>query len=282
MKTLLELVALSADYLKQKEISHPRRQAEELIADALKIKRVQLYMEFDRPLNDEELERCRKYLQRRAKGEPLPYIHGQADFYHCQFNLNRNVLIPRQETEILTDKIARCLEQQNLEGKVLWDICCGSGCIGISLAKKFPQLKVELADLSPEALAVARENAALNGVDIPIHEGDLLNPFKGKRADYIVCNPPYISEEEYKFLEKEVRDYEPRMALVSGATGIEYYQRLARELPSYLNPGAKGWMEIGTGQGKAVSALFDHPVWKNLKVEKDWAGHERFFFLEIE
>ena len=197
MKTLLEVVTLAADYLGKKAIEQPRRQAEELVADALNIKRLQLYTDFDRPLNEEELERCRQWLQRRGKGEPLAYIHGLVDFYHCRFEITPAVLIPRQETEILTDKIAKRLEKENLEGKALWDLCCGSGCIGISISKQFPLLRVELADISPEAAAVAKNNAALNSVEVAVREGDLLAPFAGQKADFIVCNPPYVTEEEY-------------------------------------------------------------------------------------
>lgn len=282
MKTLLEVVTLATDYLKQKGIGHSRRQAEDLVADALKLQRLQLYTEFDRPLTEKELDLCRQWLQRRGKGEPLPYIHGEIDFYHCHFKITPAVLIPRQETEILIDKITKSLENESLENKELWDICCGSGCIGISLGKKFPQLKVELSDISTDALALAKINSDLNEVSALFYQGDLLQPFAGRKADLIVCNPPYVAEKEYPLLDKEVREYEPRSALVSGPTGLEFYQKLSFELPAYLNKGARVWMEIGTGQGPAVLDLFNHPQWKKRIVEPDWAGHDRFFFLEIE
>lgn len=282
MKTLLDVLKRSTEYLEQRGISHPRRQSEDLIADALGIKRMQLYLEFDRPLTEAELTDCRARLMRRGKGEPLQYIHGKVEFHDCTLKVDSGVLIPRQETEILVDKIIQALLNQDLAGKVLWDVCCGSGCIGIAIKKKYPELEVVLSDLSAAALKVARENAQLNSVDVAFVEGDLLKPFFGKRADYVVCNPPYIAENEFKELNAEVRDFEPRMALIGGITGLEFYDRLAKELPSFLSTGGKVWFEIGKGQGAGVSNLFCTAPWTHNRVEQDWAGHDRFFFLEIE
>lgn len=284
MKTLLEIVNLSTQHLHDKGIAGARRQAQDLICDALGIDRVTLYMEHDRPLSDPELSVLRQRLARRAQGEPNPYIHGEVYFGDCIFQVKRDeVLIPRQETEILWEKIVQTLEKEpSLQNKVLWDICCGSGCLGIALKKHFPTLNVVLADICPKALAIARQNATLNGVDVELLEGDLLAPFAGRRADFFVCNPPYISEGEYAKLDWEVRGYEPRKALVGGDTGLEFYQRLARELPAFLNPSAKSWFELGTGQSQAVLALFAQAPWKGQSAEVDWSGHDRFFFLEIE
>ncbi len=147
----------------------------------MKVPRLQLYMDFERPLNQPELDLCRARLVRRGKGEPLQYIRGEIEFLDCLIKLTPAVLIPRQETEILVDKIIGRLKRQELSGKILWDVCCGSGCIGIALKKKFPTLQVVLSDLSSEALQVARENAQANGVDVSFMQGDLLNPFAGKK-----------------------------------------------------------------------------------------------------
>lgn len=282
MKTILEVIKLSSDYLQQRSISSARKEAEQLIADALMVKRLDLYMDFDRPLTEDELVKCRQSLARRAKGEPSQYIHGSVDFFDCSFRVNPSVLIPRQETEILVDKIAQVLTVDNLSEKVLWDVCCGSGCIAISLKKRFPLLTVVASDLSPQALAVARENATLNGVEIEFLQGDLLTPFQGRKTDYLVCNPPYINTKDYFNLEREVRDFEPKMALLAGDRGDEIYKRLSENLLNYLNPRAKVWFEIGTGQGDLVKSCFESQLYKEIRVENDWAAHERFFFLEIE
>jgi release factor glutamine methyltransferase len=282
MKTLLEVLNLSAEHLNKHHIDNAKREAEMIIADALGVKRIDLYLQFERPLNEEELEACRTVLLRRCKGEPSQYIHGEVEFFDCTIKVTPDVLIPRHETEILVDKVARALKDEALEGKVLLDLCCGSGCIGIALKKRFPALKVYLSDLSSAALSVAKENAAVNGVEVIFLEGDLLEPFLGCKADYLVCNPPYLSERDYAHVEREVRDYEPKIALVSGATGFEMYERLSMALPSVMNSGGKAWFEIGTGQGDEVKKIFDRAEYVKKEVENDWAGHDRFFFLEIE
>jgi len=280
MRSLLDVLNLSAEFLKQKGVQNSRREAQDLIGDALGIGRMQLYMEYDRPLTEPELEMLRSRLSRRAKGEPNAYIHGQVKFLDCVLKVNKDVLIPRQETEILTDKVIKRLENENLEGKSLWDLCCGSGCMGIAIKKRIPQLEVVLSDIRSNALSIAKENAISNEVEVSFLEGDLLAPFASKKTDYLVCNPPYVARYEWTGLDAEVRDYEPIQALVSGETGLEIYERLAKELPDYLKPGGKAWLELGAGQGEAVKRLFQGSPWINCGFEPDWAGKDRFFYLE--
>lgn len=280
MKSILDVIKLSTDYLQEKGIASPRRQAEELVGDVLGISRLQLYTEFDRPLVEAELDRCRKSLARRGKGEPWAYIRGDLEFHGCIIKVNPDVLIPRQETEILVDLIFKALAGEDLQGKTLWDICSGSGCIGIAIKKRFPALDVVLADNSEKALDVARENALLNEASVEFVQGDLLQPFHGRKAHFVVSNPPYVSEPEYAGLDISVKNFEPKSALVAGKSGLEFYERFAKELERHLHPGAKAWFEIGHIQGGPVKALFDSPPWKHCRVEKDWAGHDRFLLLE--
>ena len=282
MKTLGEVLKLSTVYLQERNVDRARRMAEELIAFTLQLKRLDLYMQFDRPLEEGELTSIREHLKRKAKGEPLEYIFGTVQFYHCSFEITPAVLIPRPETELLIHSICEEIKGVDLKGKVAWDLCCGSGCLGISLKKRFPELRVCLSDRSKEALVLARRNAQKNGVQVEFFEGDLLAPFQGQRADLVICNPPYVSEAEYAALEPSVRDFEPRMALVGGKQGVEFYQRLNAELGLSLNPGAKVYFEIGATQGEAVKSLFNASCWKSKKLEKDLAGHDRFFYLEFE
>lgn len=282
MKTILEIITLSADYLQKKGIPNFRRQAEDLVADALGMKRLDLYLHFDQPLTNEEMDRCRQFLQRRALREPQQYIKGSVDFFDCTISVNTNVLIPRQETEILVDTIAKSIKDEQIEGKTLLDLCCGSGCIGISLKKRFPELTVILSDLSADALAVAKENAKNNAVEVEFLQGDLLAPLANKKIDFVVCNPPYLTVKEFVESEPEVQLYEPREALVGGESGLEFYQRLAEGLKNHLSCGAKVWLELGSTQGEAVKKIFESEKWTKSSVEKDWAGHDRFFFLEIE
>lgn len=282
MKSVLEVLKATTTFLQQKGFEQPRREAEELLARALNTSRMQLYLDFERPLPEEELALCRSFLQRRLTGEPFGYIAGKQEFLNCPLLVTPAVLIPRPETEILADKIATALKGESLEGKRLLDLCCGSGCLGIALKNALPDLHVTLSDLSADALAVAKQNAALNALDVTFAQGNLLDAVADQKFEFIVCNPPYISEAAFAELTPDVKNFEPKMALVSGPTGLEIYAKLAELLPSVLNSGAKVWFEIGFDQGESVPALFAAPCWKNKIVSKDWSGHNRFFFLEIE
>lgn len=282
MKTIGEVIALATKYLQEQSIAAPRLQVEELLADVLDCSRLDLYLQFDHPLSENELNLLREKLRKRAKGEPLGYLLSKVEFFTCTLKLSPDVLIPRQETEILLEKIVEKLSLIDLDGKYAWDLCSGSGCLGIALKKTLPLLDVTIADLSCSALEVAKANAQANQVELSFLQGDLLKPFLQKKADVVICNPPYISVQEYMHLDKEVRDFEPRLALVGGASGVEFYGRLAAELPEFLNSGAKVFFEIGAGQAEAILKLFHQSHWRNRCIEKDWAGHDRFFFLEFE
>jgi len=282
MKSLGEVLKLSTQYLEERRIVSPRRQAEELLSCVLGLERLQLYLQFDRPFEENELQTFRKFLFRRGKGEPLDYIIGSKSFFHCEIEVAPSVLIPRPETEIFLDLICRFIQSKSFFGKHAWDICCGSGCLGIGLKKALPSLNVSLSDLSKEALTIANKNIIRNGVEVSLFEGDLFEPFAGRKADFVLCNPPYIAEKDYEALDPEVKYFEPKMALVSGSSGYEFYERLAKELPGFLNPKANVFLELGTGQGERVLSIFSSHLWKSKKVEKDWSGHDRFFFLEFE
>ena len=208
---------------------------------------------------------------------PRAYVEGEVEFYDCQISVTPDVLIPRQETEILVDLVLKKL------GKgTLLDLCSGSGCIGLSIKKHLPDLDVVLSDISQKAIDLARKNAEKNNLDVSFFVGDLFNSLTEKKFDYLVCNPPYISEEEYIKLEPSVKDYEPKQALVGGDDGLLFYRRLETEMPNFLSGGAKVFFEIGYTQGKALLEIFSNPIWNNQEVLKDWAGHDRFFFLEFD
>ncbi|MBS3904448.1 MAG: peptide chain release factor N(5)-glutamine methyltransferase [Simkania sp.] len=280
MKTIGEVLTLAAQHLEKKGIERPRREVEDLLAHVLGCKRLDLYLRFDRPLDEKELEALRVLTKRRARGEPIQYILGEVEFYGARISVSSAVLIPRPETEILASKLADVIDaQQSLE---LWDVCCGAGCLGISLKKKFPSLDVFLSDLSKEALQVARDNAQNNGIEVNFLEGDFLAPFKGRKANIILCNPPYISKKEYDALDFSVKEYEPKLALVGGEDGLTFYRRLSDEVLEYLHPGGRLYLEIGHAQGEAIMQLFPQKEWKKKMLEKDWAGKDRFFFLETE
>ena len=280
MRTLGEILSLAVTFLKEKEVPSPRFAAEMLLAHVLQKQRIDLYMHFDFPLGENELSLFRAYLKRAAFFEPVEQIISQIEFYGCSLFVSKDVLLPRPETEILVDKACVVLAQE--KPGLLLDLCTGSGCIGLSIKKKIPAMKVVLADISPEALSVARQNALRNGLVVEFLEGDFFVPFKGRKANFIFCNPPYVTKAEYEKLDASVREFEPKIALVSGDTGLEFYERLALELPEFLAPQGRVFLEIGTGQGPALNHFFSSSIWKKKELFLDFAGHDRFFFLEIE
>ncbi len=279
---LRELLLQAVKYFKTQSIDSPRDQAEQVIESALNWVRRELYANLDCTVEDDQVQKCWHALIRRASGEPIAYICGHVEFLGCSLTVSPAVLIPRQETEVLADKIVSTLQRQDHAGAVLWDLCTGSGALAIAIKKKCPQLEVVASDLSEQALALAKKNALDNGVKVKFLHGDLLQPFKGKKADMVVSNPPYISQKDYESLDRQVRDFEPYQALVGGADGLDFYRRLAKELPLHLNPHGRVWLEIGYDQEEKVKELFFKGPWRSCVIEKDWAGHPRFFSLEKE
>lgn len=287
-KTIRSIAQHVVQLLGQINKIDPKREAAYLLSDFLSCTKgisyssyTDIFQAMD-TLNEKEWETLLTWVERRVKGEPLSYISGRLYFFDVLIEVNPSVLIPRPETEILVEKIADVITKEGAEGRILWDLCCGSGCIAIALKKKFPLLTVYASDLSVQALATATRNARLNHVEILFLAGDLLFPFKDKKSHYIVCNPPYLSTGEYDTLSHEVKDFEPKEALIGGKFGWEIYEKLGKELSKYLYAHGKAWFEIGYNQGTSVPGLFMDPCWKSKRVEKDWAGHDRFFFLEIE
>lgn len=271
MRTLIEVTRLASLHLAKKGVS--RRDVEDLIASMLELKRIDLYTQHDRPLTESELSLIRRAIERLSKGEPYAYIVGKVDFLDLEILVNPSVLIPRVETELWVSEIT---------GKptIIWDICTGSGAIGLSLKKRFPDASVTLSDLSDEALSVAKNNCERNFLDVSLLQGDLFEPFQGKKADLITINPPYISKKSYEGLDTSVKDFEPRMALVAGDTGLEFYERIARELPHFLNAGGQAFLEIGYDQGDVVKSLFDTKIYDSIEIKRDLSGHPRCLSLK--
>ncbi|MCB1181152.1 MAG: peptide chain release factor N(5)-glutamine methyltransferase [Chlamydiia bacterium] len=257
-----------------------KRDVEDLLAHVLGIKRIDLYLQLERPLEEIEFNEFQKLVKRRSQGEPFVYLTGSVSFYGVELKIVPSVLIPRPETELLIDRICVQLKKENLEGKILWDVCTGSGCIAIALKKKFPKLKIIATDLCPEALKCASLNARQNEVQIFFRQGDLFAPFIDEQCHYFVSNPPYVSETEYNLLNPSVRNFEPKLALVGGEDGLSFYRRIALGLKKFLFPKGKGWLEIGTGQGRYIKKIFESTGWKKCNFSTDYAKHDRFFFLE--
>ena len=232
--TIKELLLVTADYLKKKDIDSPRLTSEILLAHQLDIDRVTLYLNFDQPLTEKELSGYRTLIKRRIKHEPLQYITGTQEFWSLDFVVNSQVLIPRPETELLVElAIERLKALPDLGNHLpnIVDLGTGCGAIAISLAKEIGKTKIWATDISLAAIDIARINAEKHGVSEKIEytQGDLWQPLEGKGAtfDLIVSNPPYVSSEEYEDLPPEVRSYEPRLALDGGEGGFYFIREIS-------------------------------------------------------
>lgn len=271
MKTIGEIVHLSVDYVGKKG-GRPRREVEEWIAHSLSMQRLDLYLQFDRPVEEQELVKIRSGLSRLASGEPLAYIISTAPFYGLEFEVSPDVLIPRPETETLITVAKAYLASQTKAGTIV-DVCTGCGCVGLTLKTLFPKWHVVLTDISEKALLVAQKNAQAMNLDVEIVHGDLLEPFSGRKAECIVANPPYLSTAEWQALDPSVQKHEPKLALQAGIAGTELYQRLFNMLPGCCASKAFCAVEIGASQGKAVLALAQHFTAPFLA--QDLAGRDR-------
>jgi release factor glutamine methyltransferase len=279
--TILEIIRLSTDFLEKKGVPTPRLQVELLLSYALKMPRMNLYLNFERVLTRPETDTMREWVRRRGQREPLQYIVGSAPFCDLEMFVNTSVLVPRPETELLAERAWKFLAGLPAGGDVrALDIGTGSGCLAIALAVHAPAAKLEAIDLSGEALQIARQNAGRHQVvdRIEFCQGDgfaAINP--GKRFDLIVSNPPYIAAGEIEGLDPEVRDYEPRMALDGGTDGLDFYRRIASEARPFLRPGGRVMLELNDDGGGQVGKIFAQSGWTVEAIEPDYNKLERIF-----
>ena len=250
--TISEWLSRAQARLAETGCPDPAIDARWMAEDALGLRRADLVFEGDCAIPDGQLERLEQMLERRAAGEPVQYILGRADFMGLSFYVDRSALIPRQDTETLVEAALIALRGQ--PAPAVLDLCTGSGCVGLSLKSLAPHAEVTLADISADALEIARRNARALGVDVALRQGDLFDAVRRGRFDVIACNPPYIPTGELEGLQREVR-YEPRLALDGGADGLDFYRRIAAGAPAHLNPGGTIFLEVGAGEAEAVLAL---------------------------
>lgn len=280
--TVLELLGWTANYLKEKGFQSARLNAELLLAGSLGMKRLDLYLQYDRPLRPEELAEFKQRLLRRAKREPLQYIEGHAAFRDLVLRVDRRVLIPRPETESLVQAVLDWAEGR--DGLTALDVGTGSGAIALALASEGPFRRVVAVDLSAGALEVARANAteAAPGAPVEFRPGSLYDAVAGERFDVVVSNPPYVGEEERGTLDTEVRDWEPAAALFAGQGGLDVIRPLVGAAPEHLFPGGLLALEIGATQGDAVCALVrETGAFAEPRVVKDLAGRDRIVLAEL-
>ncbi|SDB12086.1 release factor glutamine methyltransferase [Desulfonatronum thiosulfatophilum] len=276
--TLRDILIKSTGYLSQKRVDSPRLSAELVIAHALGVDRLALFLDPDKPLGENELARIRPFLIRRGTGEPMAYILGHKEFYGLDFLVSKDVLIPRPDTELGVDLVLKSFPK---ERKLLFaDVGSGSGALAVTLLTKFPNGQAIATDISLRTLGISKLNAQRHGVSerILTVQGDLLKHLGSLCLDFIIANLPYISEDEARTLSPEVICYEPRQALIGGPKGDELFAPLLSDAMRVLKRGGCILLETGSTQAAAVH---DHiqrisANWKRVRVHKDLSGLDRF------
>ena len=239
----------------------------------LHIDRAEFYMNPNGEVKEELLAELEDVLKQREQRVPLQYLMGECEFMGYDFYVDERVLIPRQDTECLVELAVESIREKSTKVKVL-DLCTGSGCIGISVAKICSDTEVTLADISDGALTVAKKNAQNLSADVTLIKGNLFENIEG-RFDYILSNPPYIPSEVIEGLMPEVKEHEPRLALDGEADGLSFYRKIIDEAPDYLNPDGRIYFEIGAEQGEDLTRLMNERGFSEVKVHKDLAGLDR-------
>lgn len=279
MITVLEAIKLSTEYLEKKQVESPRTNAEILLADILHCKRLDLYLSFDKPLSENELNLYRESIKQRAMRIPLQYILGYVEFFGLKINVNQNVLIPRPETELLVEKIIN--DFKSIKNLRILDIGSGSGNISLSLAKNLENSFVTGIDISDKAIEVAIDNAIKNSVaNVEFKLLDIMTEeiFNQGKFDLIVSNPPYVSKNDYQTLEPELKVHEPRVALTDNADGLTFYNRIITIAKNILKQPGYLYFEIGKDQHEIIYGLMNQQNFNNIKIQKDYSGIERMIY----
>jgi release factor glutamine methyltransferase len=275
--TIRRVLAWAVDDLKKRGFSSPRLDAELLLCHVLGQDRIKLILEAERPLGKAELTLYRELFQRRRAGEPVAYLLGVREFYGRPFRVDRRVLIPRPDTETLVEVALERTRHLDLSARVL-DLCTGSGCVALSLAKERPTTRVLGLDISSDAVVVARDNLVrLGAVNCAIGQSDLYAALGPGRPwfDLITANPPYIPDGEIPALDVDIRGFEPHLALAGGGDGLSVMQRVISDAPKHLAKGGVLAVEMMTGQGPAVAAFYEQCGFSDIWIKKDLGGRER-------
>ena len=277
MLTVLEVINRSADYLESKGIESARTNAELLLADILNCKRLDLYLKYDRPLSEFELNKYREYLKRRIVFEPLQYITGNVEFYGLDFLISPSVLIPRPETELLVENLIDSVKTEN-EIQIL-DIGTGCGNIGIAVATNLPGANITAIDISEEAIAIAKDNTAkyklenrINFICLDILIADVK---QFSTYDVVVSNPPYVSKPDYIQLQKEIKYYEPETAVTDISDGLTFYKVITPLAKKILNKKGKLFFELGQGQSEKVKVILEENGYKEISIIQDYENIDR-------
>lgn len=277
--TVLEVIQRSAEFLGRKGVESPRLQVELLLAHLLKLPRLQLYLNFERPLTDGELDALRELVRRRGQREPLQHLIGLAPFCDLELTVTPDTLVPRPETEVLAEHAWTWLRQRGDANPRVLDFGTGTGCLAITLARQCPGARITALDISPAALSIARHNAErwevadrIEFIEVDGRDTE----FPAESFDLLVSNPPYLESGAIASLEPEVRDHDPRLALDGGTDGLDFMRRLA-STHGWLAEGGRILVEFGDGQDEAMRALFGGGTWVDANVLPDLSGRSRIF-----
>ncbi len=280
--TILDIISASTEYLDSQGVDDARLNTELLLAHVLGYRRIDLYTHFDRPVDHVEREEYKLLLRRRALREPLQYILGEAEFMGLRFFVDRRVLIPRPETEVLVEKTIELCKSQGERGRPISVLDVGTGCgnVAVTVAKLVPTVIVMAIDISSDALEVAMHNAELHGVSerVTFKQVDILSSsdlLAGQTFDIVVSNPPYVAKEDFGQLPPEIRDYEPRFATCDESDGLKFFRRISELGTSLLRKGGHLLFEVGDGQSGDVRRIMANAGYKQIEVLKDLAGIER-------
>ena len=274
---IIDLIQWGQPHFEERGISNARLEVEWLLGHLLDMDRVDLYVQFERPMEPGELAQFKQLVQRRTAGEPLQYIIGTAPFYGRDFKVTPAVLIPRPESEVLIEQLTR-----GSRPETILDIGTGSGCLAITAALELPGCQVTAVDISREALVVAEDNARTYGADnIRFEQRDILESRPDGPFDAVLCNPPYVADDELNTLALEVRDHEPRLALFDGSDGLRFYRRLAELVPDLLSPEGRLITEFGGHhQEEKIKEIFGG-AGREVTIHPDLQGDPRVAVIRV-
>lgn len=278
--SVLEIIKKTTDFLAGKRVESPRLSAETLVGHALGLRRMQLYVQFERLLTEAELEKIRPLVRRRASREPLQYILGETEFCGLTLKCDRRALIPRPETEYLVELVQQRFSPTG-PAQVL-DLGTGTGALALGLARLWPTAQVTAIDVSPDTLALARENTEKAGLAerVRLLTSDWFSALEpGRTFDLIVSNPPYLTTREVAETQPEVREFEPARALASGADGLDALRLILSGAPTWLAPNGLLAMETGIAHHATLRDLATASGWLGFESKPDLTGRDRYVFL---
>ncbi|MFZ0034979.1 MAG: peptide chain release factor N(5)-glutamine methyltransferase [Sedimentisphaerales bacterium] len=289
--TIQKLLNWVTEYLTNKGIDSPRLSAELLLSYVLELKRIELYTQFEKIIAEQQLDQLHDLVERAGQHEPVAYLVGKTEFYSLEVDITPDCMIPRPETELLVERAIEFLRtssgkpvaaRSHRGEQFVCDLCTGSGCVAVAIARNYPNAHIIATDISDAALSVAAKNIEKHHLEerIRLLCGDLFDPLipqlEVNKFDLIVCNPPYVSAAEFEKLDKNVKEYEPKLALFAGDDGLDIYRRIIEKVEQFLKPNAALMLEVGYDQGQAVRQLLEQiGRFSEITIEKDFRGNGR-------